>query len=151
MKVVLNQDVRGTGKKGQIVEVSDGYARNYLMPKGLCKEATAQNINAAEQRSKADAHKAAQEKKQAEELAARMKGTTLITRVKTGEGGRLFGAVTNKEIAEMVKEKFGIDLDKKRIVIDEPIKRVGTYEVELKPYANVSCKVTVVVEAIEGK
>ena len=126
MKVVLNADVKGTGKKGDIVEVSDGYARNFLLRKKLAKEATQENIHVAQAKSQAAAHQ----------------------KVKTGDGGRLFGSVTNKEVAELIEQKFGIALDKKRILLSETIKMLGTYTAEIKPYANVSCKVYVHVESL---
>lgn len=147
MKVVLTKDVKGTGKRGDIVEVKDGYARNYLLPRNLCVLATAKNINDAKKRREADEHRDELEREKAEQLAGELQGQTFVIPAKAGEGGRLFGAITNREIGEAVKEKFGIELDKKRIVLPEHIKRIGSYEVELKPYANVSCTVTVEVVA----
>ncbi len=143
MKIVLTKDVRGTGKKGALVEVADGYARNYLLPRKLGMMATAQNINDAKKRLEADEHRDELERGKAQKFADQLEGQTFVIPARAGEGGRLFGAITNREIGEAVKEKFGIELDKKRIVLPENLKRIGTYEVELKPYANVSCKVTV--------
>lgn len=146
MKVVLNQDVKGTGKKGQMVEVSDGYARNFLLRKNLAVEATQQNINNAEAKAKAEKHRQDVLLQQAKEQAAKLEGQQVTLKVKTGETGKLFGAVTNKEIADVLQKQFGYELDKKKIVLAEPIKQAGSYQVELKPYANVSCKITVTVE-----
>lgn len=148
MKVVLNQDVKGTGKKGQMVEVSDGYARNFLLRKNLAVEATQQNINNAEAKAKAEKHRQEQLLQQAKEQAAKLEGQQVTLKVKTGETGKLFGAVTNKEIADVLQKQFGYELDKKKIVLAEPIKQAGSYQVELKPYANVSCKITVTVESL---
>ncbi|MFR6343611.1 MAG: 50S ribosomal protein L9 [Christensenellales bacterium] len=148
MKVVLNQDVKGTGKKGQTVEVSDGYARNFLLRKNLAIEATQQNINNAEAKAKAEKHRQEQLLQQAKEQAAKLEGQQVTLKVKTGETGKLFGAVTNKEIADVLQKQFGYELDKKKIVLAEPIKQAGSYQVELKPYANVSCKITVTVESL---
>lgn len=148
MKVVLNQDVKGTGKKGQMVEVSDGYARNFLLRKNLAVEATQQNINNAETKAKAEKHRQDVLLQQAKEQAAKLEGQQVTLKVKTGETGKLFGAVTNKEIADVLQKQFGYELDKKKIVLAEPIKQAGSYQVELKPYANVSCKITVTVESL---
>ena len=148
MKVVLNQDVKGTGKKGQMVEVSDGYARNFLLRKNLAIEATQQNINNAEAKAKAEKHRQEQLLQQAKEQATKLEGQQVTLKVKTGETGKLFGAVTNKEIADVLQKQFGYELDKKKIVLAEPIKQAGSYQVELKPYANVSCKITVTVESL---
>lgn len=148
MKVVLNQDVKGTGKKGQTVEVSDGYARNFLLRKNLAIEATQQNINNAEAKAKAEKHRQDVLLQQAKEQAAKLEGQQVTLKVKTGETGKLFGAVTNKEIADVLQKQFGYELDKKKIVLAEPIKQAGSYQVELKPYANVSCKITVTVESL---
>ena len=147
MKVVLNQDVRGTGKKGQLVEVSDGFARNFLLPKKLGVEATTQNINAAQKQIDAQAHRDEVAKEQARQIAKELNGQTFVLKAKSGEGGRLFGAITSREIGDAVIAKYpSIDLDKKRIVLEENIKRLGTYEIEIKPYANVNCKIVVKVE-----
>lgn len=148
MKVVLLTDVRGTGKKGQLVEVSDGFARNYLMPKKLAAEATAQNINAMQKQREAQAHRDDLAKEQAKKVAAELNGQVFELKAKAGEGGRLFGAITSREIGEAVMKKYpSIELDKKRIELEENIKRLGTYEVEIRPYANVTCKIAVHVVA----
>ena len=145
MKVILNEDVAGKGKKGDIVNVSDGYARNFLFPKKLAKEATAQNINTAEQKLAAKVHKKHVEKQTAQETAEQMKNMVVHVQAKTGGGDRLFGAVTAKEVAQALKEEHGIDIDKKKIVM-ENIKELGTYTVTVKVYAEVATKLKVVVE-----
>ena len=149
MKVVLLKDVRGTGKAGQVVEVSDGYGRNFLLPKGFAKEATAAAVNAASAKLKVDAHRTALELEAAKKMAAELQDSAIVMKVKAGDKGRLFGAITGREIADEIKARFGVELDKKRIVLSEPIKRLGEYKVEIKPYANVSCTVTVAVEQAE--
>ncbi|MFR5869862.1 MAG: 50S ribosomal protein L9, partial [Acutalibacteraceae bacterium] len=127
---------------------SDGYARNFLLRKNLAIEATQQNINNAEAKAKAEKHRQEQLLQQAKEQAAKLEGQQVTLKVKTGETGKLFGAVTNKEIADVLQKQFGYELDKKKIVLAEPIKQAGSYQVELKPYANVSCKITVTVESL---
>lgn len=146
MKVVLIKDVRGTGKAGQVVEVSDGYGRNFLLPRNLAREATAVAVNAASAKVKADAFRAEQEMEAARKMADELNGSSITLKVKAGDKGRLFGAITGREIADEIKARYGVELDKKRIVLGDPIKRIGEYKVEIKPYANVSCAVTVVVE-----
>ena len=147
MKVILNKDVRGTGKQGQIVEVNDGYARNYLFPQKLATEATKQSMEKAQAQAAAAAHRAEQERKAAQAQAKELNGRKLTIYAKTGDNGRLFGAVTNKEIAARMEQEWGIAMDKKNIVLKEAIKALGEYEVELKPYANVSAQITVTVAA----
>jgi large subunit ribosomal protein L9 len=146
MKIVLTQDVRGTGKKGDVVEVSDGFARNYLLPKKLGVEATVQNVHAAQRKKAADVHRGEQQQQHAQRIADEIEGQTFVLKAKAGEGGRLFGAITAREIGEAITARFDIDLDKKRIVLPENIKRLGRYEVEIKPYANVSSKIIVEIE-----
>ena len=148
MKVILNHDVKGTGKKGQLVEVSDGYARNFLFPRKLAAEATQGNVKEAAAKLEAQAHKRELERQEALKKAQELRGKTVTVYAKTGENGRLFGAVTNKEIAARLEKELGLAVDKKDIVLSEPIKQVGSYTVELKPYANVSCKITVTVESL---
>ena len=126
MKVILLQDVRGKGKKGQMLEVSDGYARNYMLPRKIAMEATADAINTMRMNDKATQERQARERAEAMELAKRMKAMTLTVYAKGGGAGRLFGSVTSQEIADALQSQ-GITLDKRKIVIDEPIKNVGTY------------------------
>lgn len=132
MKVILQQDVRGHGKKGQLVEVSDGYARNFLLPKKLAVTATAENVNTMKQQEKARQAQMAAEKAEAQALAEKLKGIQVKLSAKAGEGGRLFGAVTSKEIAEALSAQFGLTIAKAKLVLDEPIKSCGGYQVKAK-------------------
>ena len=131
MKVILLQDVKGKGKKGQMLEVSDGYARNFMLPKKMAIEATPDAINTKNMNDKATAERIAKEKAAALELSTKLRGMTLVVTAKGGGQGRLFGAVTNAEIAAAL-EKQGIKLDKRKIVLNENIKNVGTYTVTCK-------------------
>ena len=132
MKVILTQDVRGQGKRGQLIEVSDGYARNFLLPRGLAQTATADSINTMKMNDKAKAEQIAREKAKAQETAERLKTLTVIVKAKGGGAGRLFGSVTSDEIARALKEQTGIELDRRKIVQDEPIKTVGSYQLKCK-------------------
>ena len=131
MKVILLQDVRGKGKKGQLLEVSDGYARNYMLPRKIAMEGTPDAINTMRMNDKAQRERQTRERAEAVELAKKMKTMTLTVLAKGGGAGRLFGSVTNQEIADALQAQ-GITLDKRKIVIDEPIKTVGTYTVRCK-------------------
>ena len=131
MKVILTQDVRGQGKRGQMIEVSDGYARNFLLPRKLAQEATADNINTMRMNDKATQERQAKERAEALELRNRMKDMTVVV-AKGGGAGRLFGSVTNTEVSEALAKQAGIQLDKRKIVLDEPIKSVGVYTVKCK-------------------
>ena len=146
MKVILLSDVKGQGKKGEIVNVSDGYARNFLFPRNLAQEANAQNLNSAQVRQDAAAHKKAVEKKNAEELAAQLADRGVTIQAKCGSTGRLFGAITNAEIAEALSAQTGLDLDKKKVVLQNPIKELGTYTVTLKLYAGVQTNIRLTVQ-----
>ena len=132
MKVILQQDVKGQGKKGQMIEASDGNARNFLLPKKLAVPATAENINTMKQQEKAKRAQEAAEKAEAEATAQRLKEITVQIKAKAGNGGRLFGAVTSKEISDALSEQFGISIPKAKIVQDEPIKAFGGYELKVK-------------------
>ena len=132
MKVIFNQDVKGQGKKGEMKEVSQGYARNYLLPRGLATEATADNINAMKQKEKAKAAQAAREKAQAEENAKKLGAVQVVIRAKAGGAGKLFGAVTSEPIRKALKEQHGIDIEKNKIVQGEPIKTFGSFTVKAK-------------------
>ena len=132
MKVILLQDVKGQGKKGQLIDVSDGYARNFLLPKKLAQEATADNINTMKMNDKALQEKRQKEREEALALSKVLKEMTLIVMAKGGGAGRLFGSVTNAEIAEALEKNHKIKLDKRKIVLDDPIKNVGTYTVRCK-------------------
>lgn len=132
MKVILQQDVKGQGKKGQMIEASDGYARNFLLPRKLAVPATAENVNTMKMQEKAKKAQEAAEKAEAEAVAAKLREITVKVTAKAGSGGRLFGAVTSKEIADSLKAQQGIDIAKTKIVQDEPIKSFGTYELKVK-------------------
>ena len=132
MKVILTQDVRGQGKCGQMIDVSDGYARNFLLPRKLAQEATADNINTMRMNDKATQERQAKERAEALELRNRMKDMTVVVTAKGGGAGRLFGSVTNTEVSEALAKQAGIQLDKRKIVLDEPIKSVGVYTVKCK-------------------
>ena len=148
MEVILIKDVKGIGKAGSLAKVSDGYARNMLLPRGLAKEATALNKKALER------EKAVAEEKRQEDIAAakeqkeKLEAMTLTLKTKAGEGGRLFGAITSKDIAEELKKQTGMDIDKRKFTLESPIKQVGETEVEVKLYTDViaKCKVNVVVQ-----
>ena len=145
MKVILLQDVRGKGKKGQMLEVSDGYARNYMLPRKIAMEATADAINTMRMNDKATQERQARERAEAMELAKRMKAMTLTVYAKGGGAGRLFGSVTSQEIADALQSQ-GITLDKRKIVIDEPIKNVGTYTVTCKLGYEITAQLTVQIQ-----
>ena len=145
MKVIFNTDVRGQGKKGEMKEVSDGYARNYLMPRGLASPATADAVNALKLKEKAKAAQMAKEKAAAEENAKRLSGVVVQISARAGQGGRLFGAVTSQEIAEALREQHGIEIEKNRIVQPEPIKQFGSYEVKARLGSEVSGTINVLV------
>ena len=132
MKVILKADVKGTGKAGQLCEVSDGYGRNFLLPRGLATEANAQAMNELKNREESNAFKKKQEKEAALAAAAKLDGATLRLTARAGSGGRLFGAVTSKEIADALAAQHGIDINKSKIVQDEPIKSFGGYELKVK-------------------
>ncbi|MBE5760940.1 MAG: 50S ribosomal protein L9 [Clostridiales bacterium] len=138
MKVVLLADVRGSGKKDDIINVSDGYARNFLFPKKLAAEATPEMLNSLKKQKAAQAHKQDVDKANAQELAKKFADMKVTVPVKCGDNGKLFGAVTNTEIADALKKQYGIDLDKRKIVIDTPIKQLGDAKCVAKLYAEVS-------------
>ena len=145
MKVILQQDVKGQGKKGQMVNVSDGYARNFLLPKKLAVEASADNVNTMKLQEKARLAKLAEEKAQAEATAEQLKSLTVRIAAKAGTGGRLFGAVTTKEISDALKAQHNIDINKTKLVLDEPIKSFGGYDLKAKLGHDVVGTVKVVV------
>lgn len=145
MKVIFNVDVRGQGKKGEMKEVSDGYARNYLIPRSLATEATADNINAMKLKEKAKAAQIAKEKAQAEENAKKLSGIQVIIKAKAGAGGKLFGAVTSQEISTALKAQFDIEIEKNKIVQAEPIKTFGSYNIKAKLGYEISGSISVLV------
>ena len=132
MKVIFLQDVKGKGKKGQMAEISDGYARNYLLPKKLAMEATPDAINTMRMNDKAAAERAAKERAEAVEISKKLREMTVVVTAKGGGAGKLFGSVTSQEIADALKAKSGIVIDKRKIVLSDPIKTVGTYTVQCK-------------------
>lgn len=144
MKVILKQDVKGLGKKGQLVNASDGYARNFLFPKGLAAEANAQAMSELKNKQDAEAYRIKTETEAAKANARRIEGKTIRIAAKAGQNGKLFGSVTAKEIAEKLKSEFGIDIDKRKITVEE-IKSFGTYEFEVKLYSGISAKLYVMV------
>lgn len=136
MKVILQKDVKGQGKKGEMVEVSEGYARNFLFPKGLAVEATSGNVKSYKQRKKSEEKRKEEEKEQAQQLAEELKSTEIKISAKTGEGGRLFGAVSTKQIADALK-KENIKIDRRKLMLDEPIKTLGVTKVPVKLHPDV--------------
>ena len=146
MKVILLQDVKGKGKKGQMIEVSDGYARNFMLPKKMAIEATADAINTMKMNDKATQERIAKEKAEALALSKQLREMTLVVTAKGGGAGRLFGSVTNQEIADALKAKVGIALDKRKIVIADTIKSVGTYTVTCKLGYEINAPLTVKIE-----
>lgn len=142
MQVILKEDVKDLGRIGDIVEVKDGYARNFLIPRGLAVEANPKNIKALEHEKRKIQEAAKKLKSSAEDLKSRMEGKTIIIKAKAGEEDKLFGSVTAMDIAEALK-KEGIDVDKKRIIIDEPIKRLGSYNVTVKIHPEISAQLII--------
>lgn len=148
MKVILLQDVKGQGKKGEMVNVSDGYARNYLMPRKLAQEATADALNAMKQADKAKQLRDAKEKAEMEELAKSLESLYTKLTAKSGETGKLYGSITSKEISEALMEQHGIDIPKQKIILDEPIRTYGTFELKVKLGHEVTG--TIFVSVVEG-
>ena len=149
MKVILQQDVKGQGKKGQMVEVSDGYGRNFLLPRKLAVEATAENVNTMKMQDKAKAARLAEEKAAAQALAERLEGVQVKIKARAGQGGKLFGSITSKEISEELRAQFGLDVGKSKIVLSDPIKSFGAFDVKCKLGSEVSGVIHVL--AIEDK
>jgi large subunit ribosomal protein L9 len=147
VKVIFLQDVKGQGKKGEIKEVSDGYAHNFLFKKNLAVEATAENINRQKQKEAGEQRKAAQLLQEAKELAAILKETTVVLKTKAGDGGRVFGAISTKQISDGLKEQKNLHVDKRKILLDEPIKALGTTVVQIKLHPEVTAELRVQVVA----
>jgi len=143
MEIVLLQDVKALGKKGQIVKVSDGYARNFILPKNLGVEATAKNLNDLKLQKANAAKVAAQELAAAKELAEKLEKMSVSLKMKAGEGGRAFGSISGKEIAAAVSEQLGLEIDKKKLVLPEPLKTFGVHEVPVKLHREVTAKLAV--------
>lgn len=147
MQVILLEDVKGLGKKGQVVKASDGHARNYLIPRKLAAEATENNLKALEKKNAELAARAAAEKDAAAELKKKIEAAgRLVVKTKAGEGGKLFGAITSKDIADAFEAAYGIALDKKKIVLENPIKQLGDYKAELKLYQEITALLKISVE-----
>lgn len=146
MKVILNKDVKGIGKAGEIVNVSDGYGRNYLLPKGLAADATKANLHALNEKKKAEEKKRQQEIEKAQEMAKKIALETIVLKVKAGENGKLFGSITSKDIQNVLNRK-GFDIDKKKINLPEAIRSTGSFNVDIKLYPGVSAKVKIQIEA----
>ncbi|MDO4562662.1 MAG: 50S ribosomal protein L9 [Clostridia bacterium] len=147
MKVVLLQDVKGHGKKGDVVEAADGYARNFLLPRKMAKEATKEALNEVKGKDEAKAFHKAQELEEAHAIAAKLDGGVVKLSAKAGEGGRLFGKITNVNVAEAVKYQLHVVVDKRKINLPDGIKNIGDSEVEIKIYPNISAKIVVHVDA----
>ena len=143
MKVVLLQDVKAQGKKNDIVEVSEGYARNFLFPKKLAIPADAKAINDIKNKKSSEAHKIEVERAKAKELADKLNETTVKISAEAGKDGKFYGAITSKDIAEALKAQFGYEVDKRKVVLDTPIKAFGSYKIDVKLYQDISGKITV--------
>lgn len=148
MKVILNQDVKGQGKKGDMINVSDGYARNFLLPRNLAKEATKENINVMQGQKDSQEYRKKKELEEAQEIKERIEAVTVKMKAKAGENGKLFGSVTSKDIAEELKMQHHVKLDKKKFVLPDGIKALGTTEVDIKIYPGVTAKLKVSVESL---
>ena len=146
MKVILLQDVKSLGKKGQIVEVNDGYARNFILPKKLGQEATSQNLNTLKLQKANEAKVAQENLDNARRFADELSKLTVVVGMKAGEGGKLFGSVSSKEIAEEAKKQFGVEIDKKKIVLADPIKSFGVFEIGVKLHPEVTASMKVKVQ-----
>ena len=149
MKVILKEDVVNLGKKEDLVNVSNGYARNYLIPRGFAVEVTSANLNIMKTRKEAEKSKKDREHTRALDVVDRLKEITVVIKSKAGENLRLFGSVTGKDISEELKNKFRLDIDKKKILLEEPIRHVGEHEVDVKLFPGVIAKLNVKVEAEE--
>ena len=148
MKLILQQEVKKLGKKGEIIEVSEGYARNYLLPQKLAIPATNTNINTVSQQKASEERKQKRMLEEAQMLAAQMSKLEVTIGVKSGEGGKLFGSVTGKDIADALKQQHSVDIDKRKVDVKDAIKSVGTYPVSIKIHPEVSTKIQVHITAI---
>ncbi|MCD8200637.1 MAG: 50S ribosomal protein L9 [Clostridia bacterium] len=147
MKVILLTDVKGQGKKGDIKELNDGYVRNFLIPKGLAEVATPQKINEIKQRQQSEMYRKAEEEKMLRAQAKEMAGKTFTVKMKAGASGKVFGSVTNQNVADALSAA-GYAVDKKKVVISSPIKMVGVYDIEIKFFEDISCKIKINVEGV---
>lgn len=148
MQVILLEDVKALGKKGEVVKVSDGYARNFILPKKLGLEATAKNLNDLKLQKAAEAKLAQEILEQAQALAKEIESKSILLKIKAGEGGRTFGSVSTKEIAIALKEQLGHDIDKKKLVLNDPIKNMGSYTVPVKLHPKVTAELKVKVDSL---
>ncbi|WP_426350991.1 50S ribosomal protein L9 [Alloiococcus sp. CFN-8] len=146
MKVILLSDVKNVGKKGEVVNTSDGYARNFLFPRKLAQEATAENLHILNAKKETERRKKLAEIEEAQRIAEKLKNKEIKITTKTGDNGRLFGAITSKDVAELINKQYGTKVDKKKIVMDT-LKLVGSYDIEVKIYPEVSTKMKVVIAA----
>jgi large subunit ribosomal protein L9 len=149
MKVILIEDLKGKGKAGDVINVSDGYARNYLLPRKIAAEATTKNIKDLEQKKKAQAHRITKDKESAQAVVAQLADKPVSLRVKCGENGKLFGSVTAQDIADEMDKQYKIAIDKKKLALDEPIKAIGEYDVAYHPVAGVTGTIKVVIQSEE--
>lgn len=145
MKVILMQDIKALGKKGELVDVSDGYARNYLMPRKLAKEANSQAMNEYQNAENSKNYKIATQKSQAEDYKKMLEGKTFRMTAKAGTGGRLFGSITAKQVAEEIKKQYNISVDKRKVVLERDIKEFGTYKAEVKLFTGISANIDIAV------
>lgn len=147
MKVILLKDVKGVGKKGDVINAADGYARNFLLPRKLAEQATDSSMHILNNQKEAERRKKLAEIEAAQQLAQELKGTEIILTVKSGESGRLFGSITGKDIADELNKKTNLNIDKKKLVIDT-IRQLGTYDVEVKLYPEISTKIKVIIKEL---
>ena len=143
MKIILKQDVKGLGRKEEIVNASDGYAKNYLIPRVIAVEATVGNVNEAKNKQQAAKDKKQRELEQAKEFAARLENKTVTIKARAGDSGKLFGAISGKDIADAIKSQYDAEVDKKKIVLHEPIKTAGEHQLEIRVYAGVTVNINV--------
>ena len=143
MKVILNQDIKGLGRSGDMVNVADGYGRNFLIPRGMAVEADSKNMNIMMSKRKAQKEHTERETERAKRIAEKLSKTRLLIKAKSGERGRLFGSITSRDLADEIKKQFGVEVDRKKIDLPEPIKAVGLYKVEIKLYAEINVTVDV--------
>ena len=151
MKVILLKDVKGTGKKDQVLEVSDGFARNFLLPRKVAIEATSDAVNAIERAKGAAKHREDVKQSEAEALSRSLKGKVVVVKVRAGEGGKLYGSITSQEIADAIKTQLGVEIDKRKVYheLTEPVKSLGQTTVNLKLYAGVSARIIANIVAAE--
>lgn len=148
MQIILTQDVKALGKKGEVVKVSDGYARNFILPKNLGLEATPKNMNDLKLQKAAEEKKQKEILEEAQTLAKEIEAKSIVLKIKAGEGGRTFGSVSTKEIAVALKEQLGYDIDKKKMQLNDPIKNMGTYTVPIKLHPKVTAELKVKVDSL---